>query len=478
MATNIPPHNLGEVIDACCAIIENPEITIDEIIEHYVKGPDFPTGGQILGRNGILSAFHTGRGSVVMRGKTSIEEIRKERFAIIVHEVPYQVNKSRMIENMADAVRDKRIEGISDLRDESDRQGVRVVVELKRDAEPEVVLAQLFRFTPLQTSFGVNMLALDGGQPRLMNLKEILEAFIVFREEVIRRRTIYQLVKARDRAHILAGLAVAVANIDEVIELIRSAPDPQTARHELMACEWPAADVAPMIALLDEPGRGVSDGKYTLSEEQSKAILELRLQRLTGLERNKIGDDLRELGEQIEEYLSILASREKLYGILRDELLEMKQQFGDERRTTIEESEFEHDLEDLIQREDMVVTVTQSGYVKRVPLSTYRAQRRGGKGRAGMTTRDEDFVDQVFVVNTHTPVLFFSSTGIVYKLKVYKLPLGTPQARGKALVNLLPLDEGETITTMMPLPEDEDAWSELFRHVCHRIGERPPKFAL
>ena len=462
MATNIPPHNLGEMIDACCAIIDNPEITIDEIIEHYVEGPDFPTGGQILGRNGILSAFHTGRGSVVMRGKTSIEEIRKDRFAIIIHEVPYQVNKSRMIENMAEAVRDKRIEGISDLRDESDRQGVRVVVELKRDAEPEVVLAQLYRFTPLQTSFGVNMLALDGGQPRLMNLKEILEAFIVFREEVIRRRTIYELGKARDRAHILAGLAVAVANIDEVIELIRAAPDPQTARAELMAREWPAADMAAMIALLDEPGRGVVNGKYNLSEEQAKAILELRLHRLTGLERDKIGDDLRELGKQIEEYLSILASREKLYGILRAELLEMKQQFGDERRTTIEESEFEHDIEDLIQREDMVVTVTQSGYVKRVPLSTYRAQRRGGKGRAGMTTRDEDFVDQVFVVNTHTPVLFFSSTGIVYKLKVYKLPVGTPQARGKALVNLLPLDEGETITTMMPLPEDEEVWSELF----------------
>ncbi len=462
MATNIPPHNLGEVIDACCAIIENPDITIDEIIEHYVEAPDFPTGGQILGRNGIVSAFHTGRGSVVMRGKTSIEEIRKDRFAIIVHEVPYQVNKSRMIENMAEAVRDKRIEGISDLRDESDRQGVRVVVELKRDAEPEVVLAQLFRFTPLQTSFGVNMLALDGGQPRLMNLKEILEAFIVFREEVIRRRTIFELGKARDRAHILAGLAVAVANIDEVIALIRAASDPATARAQLMEREWPAADVAPMIALLDEPGHEVVDGKYKLSDEQAKAILELRLHRLTGLERDKIGDDLKALGTEIEEFLSILRSREKLYGILRDELLAMKELFANERRTTIEESEFEHDIEDLIQREDMVVTVTRSGYVKRVPLSTYRAQRRGGKGRSGMATRDEDFVDQVFVVNTHTPVLFFSSTGLVYKLKVYKLPLGTPQARGKALVNLLPLDEGETITTMMPLPEDEETWAQSF----------------
>ena len=462
MATNIPPHNLGEVIDACCAIIDNPEITIDEIIEHHVQAPDFPTGGQILGRNGIVSAFHTGRGSVIMRGKTSFEEIRKDRFAIIVHEVPYQVNKSRMIENMAEAVRDKRIEGISDLRDESDRDGVRVVIEMKRDAEHEVVLAQLFRFTPLQTSFGVNMLALDGGQPRLMNLKEILEAFVVFREEVIRRRTIYELGKARDRAHVLAGLAVAVANIDDVIALIRAAKDPATAREQLMERKWPAEDVAPMIALLDEPGHQVVDGKYKLSEIQARAILELRLHRLTGLERDKIGNDLKELGVEIEEYLSILSSRDKLYGILRDELLAMREQFATDRRTTIEESEFEHDIEDLIQREDMVVTVTSSGYVKRVPLSTYRAQRRGGKGRAGMATRDEDFVDQVFVVNTHTPVLFFSSTGIVYRLKVYKLPLGTPQARGKALVNLLPLDEGETITTMMPLPEDEETWSNQF----------------
>ncbi len=462
MATNIPPHNLGEVIDACCAIIENPGISIDELIKHHIYGPDFPTGAQILGRNGIVSAFHTGRGSVVMRGKTSVEEVRKDRLAIIVHEVPYQVNKSRMIENMAETVRDKRIEGISDLRDESDRHGVRVVIELKRDAEPEVVLAQLYKFTPLQTSFGVNMLALHGGQPKLMNLKEILEAFIAFREEVIRRRTIYELGKARNRAHVLAGLAVAVANIDQVIELVRAAKDPHEARDQLLSRSWPAAEVSAMIALLDEPGQGVIDGQYKLSEEQAKAILELRLHRLTGLERGKIGDDLVELGKQIEEYLSILASREKLYGILQEELLNMKQQFADERRTTIEESEFEHDIEDLIQREDMVVTVTQSGYVKRVPLSTYRAQRRGGKGRSGMATREEDFVDQVFVVNTHTPVLFFSSTGIVYKRKVHKLPLGTPQARGKALVNLLPLDERETITTMMPLPEDEENLAGLF----------------
>jgi DNA gyrase subunit A len=462
MATNIPPHNLGEVIDACCAYIDNPEITIEEIIENHVHGPDFPTGGIILGRQGILSAFHTGRGSVVMRGRTSFEEIRKDRWAIIVHEVPYQVNKSRMIENMADAVRDKRIEGISDLRDESDRDGIRVVVELKRDAEHEVVLAQLFRFTPLQTSFGVNMLALLNSKPQQLNLRQIIVAFVEFREEVIRRRTIYELGKARDRAHVLAGLAVAVSNIDKVIALIRAASDPQTARTQLMECKWPAVEVAPMIALLDEPGHGVIDGTYMLSETQAKAILELRLHRLTGLERDKIGNDLRELGNQIAEYLSILESRQKLYGILRNELVEVRARFANDRRSSIEESEFEHDLEDLIQREDMVVTVTNSGYIKRVPLSTYRAQKRGGKGRSGMSTRDEDFVAQVFVVNTHTPVLFFSSTGMVYKTKVYRLPLGTPQARGKALINLLPLNDAETISTLMPMPEDEETWANLF----------------
>jgi len=462
MATNIPPHNLGEVVDACCAYIDNPDISIEEIIENHVQGPDFPTGGLILGRQGVLKALHTGRGSVVMRGRTSVEEVRKDRFAIIVHEVPYQVNKSRMLEHMAEAVRDKKIEGVSDLRDESDRDGVRVVIELKRDAEQDVVLAQLFRFTPLQTSFGVNMLALDGGQPKLMNLREIIVAFVKFREEVIRRRTIYELGKARDKAHVLAGLAVAVANIDEVIALIRAAPDPQTARAQLMARNWPASDVAPLIELLDEPGHRVVDGTYMLSAAQAKAILELRLHRLTGLERGKIGDDLKALGDEIIEYLSILSSRDKLFSLLRAELVVIRDQFANARRTTIIESEFEHDIEDLIQREDMVLTVTAAGYIKRVPLSTYRAQRRGGKGRSGMATRDEDFVEQVFVVNTHTPVLFFSSTGMVYKTKVYKLPLGSPQARGKALINLLPLDQGETISTLMPLPEDEESWAELF----------------
>ena len=470
MATNIPPHNLGEVVSACCAYIDNPDITIDELIADHVQGPDFPTGAQILGKQGIISAYHTGRGSIVIRGKTSIEEIRKDRFAIVVHEVPYQVNKARMIEIMAEAVRDKKIEGISDLRDESDRDGVRVVVELKRDAEAEVVLAQLFRFTPLQTSFGVNMLALDGGRPKLMNLKDIIVAFVAFREEVIRRRTIYELAKAREKAHVLAGLAVAVVNIDEVIALIRAAPDPQTAREGLMARDWPAVDVEPMIALLDEPGRAVVDGKYKLSEEQARAILELRLHRLTGLERDKIGGDLEELGKQITYFLELLASRELLYKVLREELVETSEKFANDRRTTLEDAEFEHDLEDLIQREDMVVTVTNAGYVKRVPLSTYRAQRRGGKGRSGMATRDEDFVSQVFVANTHTPMLFFSSAGMVYKMKVYRLPMGTPQSRGKAFINLLPLDEGETITTVMPLPEDEDTWGDLFVMFATKAG--------
>ena len=462
MATNIPPHNLGEVIGACCAYIEDPEISIEQIIENHIPGPDFPTGGLIMGRTGILQAYHTGRGSVVMRAKTSFEEVRKGRQAIIVHEVPYQVNKARMVEIMAETVRDKRIEGISDLRDESDRNGIRVVIELKRDAEPEVVLAQLFRFTPLQTSFGVNMLALNKGQPQMLNLKQFIAAFVEFREEVIRRRTIFELRKAREKAHVLAGLAVAVANIDGIIALIRKAKNPAQARENLMTKAWPAADVEAMIKLLDEPGHGVVKGTYKLSEAQAKAILDLRLHRLTGLERDKIGGDLKELGDQIAGHLTLLGSAEKLFDLLRQELLEMKEKFADARRTVIEEGEFEHDIEDLIQREDMVVTVTNTGYVKRVPLSTYRAQRRGGKGRAGMSTHEEDFVNQVFVVNTHTPVLFFSSTGIVYKLKVYKLPLGTPQARGRALINLLPLKDGETITTMMPLPEDEESWGELY----------------
>jgi len=462
MATNIPPHNLGEVIDACCAYMDNPHLSIDEILQ-YMHGPDFPTGGLIVGSTGIRSAFHTGRGSVLMRARTHFEDIPNNRTAIIVTEIPYQVNKSRMIERIAEIANDKTVDGISDLRDESDRHGLRVVVELKRDAEPEVVLAQLFRYTPLQTSFGVNMLALNGGQPELLDVKRIIAAFVEFREEVITRRTVFELGKARDRAHTLVGLAVAVANLDTVIALIRAAKDAATARAELVAKPWPAGDVAPLIALIDEPGRGADeDGNYSLSDEQARAILELRLHRLTGLERDKIAGDLNALVDQIREYLAILDSRDKLYGLLRSELLAMKEEFADPRRTEIIEGEFEHDIEDLIQREDMVVTVTHGGYIKRVPLSTYRAQRRGGKGRAGMATRDEDFVSQVFVLNTHTPVLFFSSRGMVYKMKVYKLPIGSPTGRGKALVNLLPLEEGETITTLMPLPEDEDSWEDLF----------------
>ncbi len=463
MATNIPPHNLGEIVDACCALIDNPDLSIDELIENYVKGPDFPTGATILGRSGIVSAFRTGRGSVIMRGRAVVEEIRKDRQAIIISEIPYQVNKSRMIEIMADCVRDKKIEGISDLRDESDRDGVRVVVEIKRGAVPEVVLAQLYSHTPLQTSFGVNMLALDGGQPKRMNLKEIIVAFINFREEVVRRRTIFELGKAREKAHILAGLAVAVANLDEVISLIRKAPDPASARIKLMERSWQAGDIKPLINLLDDPLHKVDEGGgYRLSEAQARSILELRLHRLTGLERDKIAADLRELGERIKVYLDILSSRQRLFGIIKDELDDIRERFATPRRTDIDEAEFEHDIENLIQREDMVVTVTNTGYIKRVPLSTFRAQKRGGKGRSGMSTRDEDFVSQVFVVNTHTPVLFFSSTGIVYKLKVYRLPLGSPTSRGKAMINILPLKEGETISTLMPLPEDEESWNQLF----------------
>jgi DNA gyrase subunit A len=461
MATNIPPHNLGELIDACCALIDNPELTIAQLMEH-VPGPDFPTGATILGRNGIRAAYELGRGSVIMRAKTRIEEGRGGRESIIISEIPYQENKARLHERIAEVVRDKRVEGISEVRDESDRDGVRMVIELKRDAMADVVLNQLFRFTPLQTSFGVNSLALDGGRPKLMNLKELLEAFIRFRAEVITRRTKFELNHARDRAHVLVGLAIAVANIDEVIAMIRRSPDPVVARERLMAKEWPAADVASLILLIAEPGREVAaDGTYRLSEAQARAILELRLQRLTGLERDKIAEELGEVAKLIEGYLELLADRDKLFALMRKELLEIKEQFATPRRTEILENEFEQDVEDLIQREDMAVTVTHGGYVKRVPVSAYRAQRRGGKGRSGMATREDDFVSSLFVANTHTPVLFFSSRGIVYKLKVWRLPLGAPQARGKAFVNLLPLGEGETISAVMPMPEDEASWSTL-----------------
>lgn len=461
MATNIPPHNLGEVIDACCAVLDNPDVTIDELME-VIPGPDFPTGGIIIGRQGLTSAFHTGRGSVVMRGRARVEEIRKDREAIIVSEIPYQVNKSRMIERIAEMVRDKKIEGISDLRDESDRDGVRVVIEIKRDSLGEVVLNQLYRYSPLQTSFGVNTLALNNGKPELLNLKRILEAFIDFREDVIRRRTEFDLNKARDRAHVLVGLAIAVANIDEVIALIRAAKDPVEAREGLMARDWAATEVESLIELIDDPNHTVVDGRYRLSEAQARAILELRLQRLTGLEQAKIAEELNGLAVEIEDFLDILRSPIRIRKITRDEMQAVKEQFATPRRTSIEESELDTDIEDLIQREDMVVTVSHGGYIKRVALSSYRAQRRGGKGRAGMSTRDEDFVSKVFVCNTHTPVLFFSSRGIVYRLKVYRLPEGNPQARGKALINLLPLEADETITTIMPMPEDEESWGDLF----------------
>jgi DNA gyrase subunit A len=462
MATNIPTHNLGEVIDGCLAYVDNPDITIDELIQ-IIPGPDFPTGGLILGRNGIKEGYHLGRGSIAVRARTHIEEIRKDREAIIVTEIPYQASKKRLQERIAECVNEKIIEGIADLRDESDRDGVRVVIELKRDAMAEVVLNQLYRHTPLQTSFGVNMLALNGGRPLTMTLKDIIVAFVDFREDVITRRTVFELGKTRERAHVLVGLAIAVANIDEVIALIRKAPDPVVARERLMERAWPARDVEPLIALIDEPGRVVAaDGTIHLSEEQARAVLELRLQRLTGLERDKIAAELEELSVKIKDYLDILGSRARRLDILRAELRAVKEQFATPRKTEIQDLEFEQDIEDLIQREDMVVTVTHAGYIKRVPVSAYRAQRRGGRGRAGMATRDEDFVSRIFVANTHTPVLFFSTSGMAYKLKVFRLPLGTPQARGKALVNLLPLEDGETVSTLMPMPENEAKWDEMY----------------
>ncbi|MGA7973591.1 MAG: DNA gyrase subunit A [Pseudolabrys sp.] len=460
MATNIPPHNLGELIDACYALIDNPALSVDDLIG-IVPGPDFPTGGIILGRGGIRNAYHTGRGSVVMRGKVAFETVRKEREAIIVSEIPYQVNKATMVERIAELVRDKKIEGIADLRDESDRDGYRVVVELKRDAEREVVLNQLYRFTPLQTSFGANMVALDGGRPLVMNLKDMLTAFIAFREEVVQRRTKYLLGKARDRAHILVGLAIAVANIDEMIALIRGSKDAAEAREALMNREWPAKDMAPVVLLIDDPRHTVSpEGTTRLSAEQAKAILDLRLQRLTALGREEITEELDKLAVQISDYLDILRSRARIQSIIKDELGKVRDEFATPRRTVITEQEAEVEDEDLIQREDMVVTVSHLGYIKRVPLSTYRSQKRGGKGRGGMQVREADFVSRLFVASTHTPVLFFSSRGKVYKQKVWRLPQAAPQARGKALINILPLEVGEIITSIMPLPEDEKTWGE------------------
>jgi len=460
MATNIPPHNLGEVVDACVALIDDPALSIDDLI-NIVPGPDFPTGGIILGRAGIRSAYHTGRGSIIMRGKVAIETLRGDREAIVVTEIPYQVNKATMVERIAELWREKKIEGIAALRDESDRDGYRVVVEIKRDSMAEIVLNQLYKFTALQSSFGANVVALDSGRPQVMNLKDLLTTFVAFREQVVSRRTKFRLTKARDRTHVLVGLAIAVANIDEVIRTIRASKDANEAREALMTRDWPAADVAALIELIDDPRHKVSkDGTYRLSDVQARAILDLRLQRLTALGRDEIKGELDKLAVEIADYLDILRSRARIQAIVKDELAQVKKDFATPRRTQIVEQVDEVEDEDLIQREDMVVTVSHLGYVKRVPLSTYRAQRRGGKGRSGMQTREEDFVTRLFVASTHAPVLFFSSHGRVYKQKVWRLPLAAPQARGKALINILPLDQGETINTIMPLPEDESTWDK------------------
>jgi DNA gyrase subunit A len=461
MATNIPPHNLGEVVDACIAYLDNPALGVAELAE-IVPGPDFPTGGLILGKAGIRAAYHKGRGSILMRGRVTTEQLRKEREALVITEIPYQVNKAAMVEKIAELVREKKIEGIADIRDESSRDGMRVVIELRRDAMADVVLNQIYRFSALQSTFGANMVALIGGRPELLNLKDLVRAFTDFREEVVGRRIKFLLRKARERAHVLVGLAIAVANIDEVIALIRKAPDPTAARDQLMAKDWPAKDVIPLVELVADPRHKVSSsGTYRLSEDQARAILDLRLQRLTALGRDEIGEELAKLGGEITDYLAVLRSRARIVAIVKEELTKIRNEFGTPRRTEILETEAEVEDEDLIQREDMVVTVSHKGYIKRVPLSAYRAQRRGGKGRTGMATREEDFVTRIFIANTHTPVLFFSSRGMAYKMKVWRLPVAAPQARGKALINLLPLEKDENITTILPLPEDEGSWGKL-----------------
>jgi len=460
MATNIPPHNLGEVVDGCLAYIADPDIGIEQLVD-IIPGPDFPTYGQILGRNAARLALARGRGGVIVRARTNIEEIRKDREAIIITELPYQVNKAHLLERISELVTEKRIEGISDARDESDRHGMRVVIELKRDSVSDVVLNQLYRFTAMQSSFGVNMLALDRGRPVLMNLKDMIRAFVNFRQEVVTRRTKKLLNDARDKAHILVGLAIAVANIDEFIRIIRSSPDAATARGRLTERTWPALDVAPLVALVDDPRHVMqADGTLTLSDAQARAILELRLQRLTALGRDEIGNELRGLGQSIEGYLAILRSNELLMAVVRDELVAIRAAFATPRRTEIIEGGDEVEDEDLIQREDMVVTVTHQGYIKRVPLNAYRVQGRGGRGRAAMATKDEDWVTSLFVASTHQPLLFFSSAGMSYVLKNWRLPLATPQGKGKALINLLPLKEGENVTKVLALPEAELEWDK------------------
>ncbi|ESQ76456.1 DNA gyrase subunit A [Asticcacaulis sp. AC402] len=471
MATNIPPHNLGEIVDACLAVLDDPSTSLEDLL-NIVLGPDYPTGGEILGRSGARLALMTGRGSVVTRGKATIETIRKDREAIIVTEIPYQVNKSSMIEHIAELVRDKRIEGISDVRDESDRQGMRVVIELKREASGDVILNQLYRFTALQTSFGVNMLALDHGRPQQMGLRRLLDIFLEFREDVVVRRIRYELNKARDRGHVLVGMTIAVANIDEVIHIIRSSADPSEARERLSARTWPSGDMAPLIDLIADPRSIVLEGaQVRLTDEQARAILALTLSRLTGLGRDEIGDEARSLANSIAGYLEILSSRERVLSIVREELVEVRAQFAVPRRTQIAESEGDIEDEDLIPREDMVVTVTHSGYVKRTPLSMYREQHRGGKGRSGMAMKDEDAIIGVYTASTHQPMLFFSSTGKAFKLKVWRLPVGNPQSKGKAFVNLLPIEPGDNISNILALPEEEAAWDKLDIIFATRSGD-------
>ena len=462
MATNIPPHNLGEITDACLLLLDKPEASIDELIE-IVPGPDFPTGGIILGQSGSRSAYSTGKGSIIIRGKVSIEDLPKDKKAIIISEIPYQLNKVSLIEKIAELVREKTIDGVTDLRDESDRNGMRIYIELRKDAVPDVILNQLYRYTQLQTSFGANTVALDRGNPKTLNLKELLECFLDFREDVVTRRIKFLLNKARDRAHILVGLAIAVSNIDEIIKLIRSSKSPADAKEKLMKKEWPAKDVKSLIELIDDPRHSLSKkGLCKFSDEQARAILELRLQRLTAIGKEDIENEMDELKKNIEDYLLTLKSKEKVIDIIKKELTEIRDNFSIPRRTEIVDYIDDVQDEDLIKKEEMAVTVSHTGYIKRVPLSTYRSQNRGGKGRSGMQTKDEDFVTNIFVANTHQPILFFSSTGMVYKLKTYLLPISSPQAKGKALINLLPLSEGEVITTIMPLSENEDDWKDLY----------------
>lgn len=460
MATNIPSHNLSDTIDACIAYIDNQNITIEELIG-IVKGPDFPTGGTILGRGGIISSYKTGRGSIIIRSKSHVEELKKDRQAIVITEIPYQVNKSKLIERIAEIVNDKTIEGISDLRDESNREGIRIVIELKKDVIPDVILNQLYKYTQVQTSFGVNMLALINGRPKLMNLHDIVGYFVNFRKDVVVRRTRFELKKSRNQAHVLIGLAVAVTNIDKVINLIKSSSDTASAKRNLMEERWHVEDVEALIRLVDDGGNIVENGTCRLTEVQAQAILDLKLQRLTGLERDKIAEELGLLTDKIRDLLNTLGSKERIFSIVKEELIAVKNEFGTARRTDITDADGDIDIEDLIQKEPMVVTVSNTGYIKRVPLASFRTQKRGGKGKTGMTTKEEDFVHDLFVADTHTPVLFFSTNGIAYEMKVYKLPLATPQSKGRALVNLLPIEAGESVATVLPLPGDKTLWEDL-----------------